>query len=68
MDSYSSLESEKLLLIFAKHTVHSVRWEAARALININFSKGVELLKKMKLEDPHPEIREASNTSLNQIN
>jgi hypothetical protein len=48
------------------HKNHTLRWEAVKALINIDFEKGIKQLNIMK-EDKHPEIRVAALYSLNML-
>lgn len=45
---------------------HNVRWEAARAIISIDFNKGIEALHLLK-QDSHPEILESVHHALHQI-
>ncbi|MGX1929567.1 hypothetical protein [Flagellimonas sp. 2504JD4-2] len=52
------------LINLTKHRVHSVRWEAVKNLIKLDYDEGISVLKHMKCNDPHPEINEAAQTSL----
>ncbi|MCH2033090.1 MAG: HEAT repeat domain-containing protein [Tenacibaculum sp.] len=63
----NSKESIKNLISLTNHKEHIIRWEAVRAIINIDFLKGKEILQNM-LVDPHPEICNAAKKSLIQIN
>jgi len=46
---------------------HSIRWEALKALINLDYESGIIQLNKMLL-DPHPEIQKAAEESLKLLN
>ncbi|RXR17225.1 HEAT repeat domain-containing protein [Flavobacterium amnicola] len=46
---------------------HSIRWEALKALINLDYDSGIIQLKKMLL-DSHPEIQKAAKESLKLLN
>jgi len=58
LDSVSSFES------LYNHPDHFVRWSAISNLIQIDFQKGVTLLKKASTYDCHPHIRNAAVKSL----
>lgn len=49
------------------HKMHTVRWGAVQALINIDYAAGVKVLQNMKT-DPHTEIQSAAATSLKMLN
>ncbi|SEE23037.1 hypothetical protein SAMN04487765_1835 [Tenacibaculum sp. MAR_2010_89] len=59
--------SKALLLKLSQHESHIVRWEAARALINIDFEEGVSVLKRM-MNDKHIEISMAAKQSVQMLN
>ena len=46
---------------------HSIRWEALKVLINLDYDSGIIQLNKMQL-DPHPEIQKAAKDSLKLLN
>ena len=53
----------KPLRWLCNYKAHFVRWSAAEALINIDFDKGIEELKRFR-NDPHIHIRNASKQAL----
>jgi len=59
--------SMDLLLRLSQHKSHIVRWEAVRALINIDFDEGSSMLKKMT-KDEHIEISMAAKRSVQMLN
>ncbi len=54
------------LFEFLENPYHNVRWEAARAIMNIDFDKGLEALLILK-EDTHPDIKQSVDNALKQI-
>jgi hypothetical protein len=54
------------LFVFLKNPFHNVRWEAARAIMNIDFDKGLEALLILK-KDTHPDIKQSVENALKQI-
>ncbi len=54
------------LFHFLKNPYHNVRWEAARAIMNIDFNKGVEAILLLENDD-HPDIRKSVKNALNKI-
>lgn len=63
LGSSSSLNN---LFSFLKNPYHNVRWEAARAIMSIDFNKGLEALSILE-EDKHPDIRMSVKNALQQI-
>jgi hypothetical protein len=56
-----------MLQEFSKHKSHFIRWEAIRTLINIDFELAIKIIKKMSKDDPHIEVRNAAENSINLI-
>lgn len=67
LGNIGDMNSKGLLLKLSKHKSHMVRWEAARALINIDFDEGVSMLKKMT-KDEHLEVSIAARQSIQMLN
>ncbi|WP_114936598.1 HEAT repeat domain-containing protein [Mucilaginibacter endophyticus] len=51
---------------FLDYEDYNVRWEAARAIMLIDFNKGVEALEYLK-KDPHPQIQKSVAGALVQV-
>lgn len=62
-----NMNSKPLLMKLSQHESHMVRWEAARAMINIDFDEGSLMLHKM-IFDPHEELRFAARESIEILN
>jgi hypothetical protein len=63
LGSIGDFNSKKLVKKLCNHTAHLVRWDAVRALINIDFEEGIEMLQKLT-NDSHPEVCDAAKKSL----
>lgn len=48
------------------HENHTIRWKSLQKLINLDYEKGIEALKRMT-EDPHLDIRVAAQKTLERI-
>ena len=59
----SSLDN---LFTFLKNPYHNVRWEAARAIMSIDFNKGLEALSILE-EDDHPDVHLSVKNALQKI-
>lgn len=59
--------SKPLLKKLCNHQAHSVRWDAVRSLICVDFKEGVKMLKQM-INDDHHEVRTAAVRSLEILN
>lgn len=66
LSEIGNIESIEPLIRLTFHENHTIRWKSLNVLINIDFEKGIECLKRM-VNDIHPEIRIAAKSSLNRI-
>ncbi|WP_395641403.1 HEAT repeat domain-containing protein [Rudaea sp.] len=55
------------ILPFTKHSNHSVRWEAMKAIARLSDTEVVRKLLENLANDPHPHIRKAAQNSLQKI-
>jgi hypothetical protein len=60
------LSSVTYLQKFLDYEDYNVRWEAARAIMLIDFNKGMEALEYLK-NDPHPQIQKSVDGALVQV-
>jgi|GEM_PF-6021289 len=49
------------------HENHTIRWKSLQKLINLDYEKGIEVLKHMAAQDQHIEIRVAAQRTLERI-
>jgi len=56
--------SAEVLNKFSKSSVHTVRWEAARAMINIDYHQGLNIIEDMAVNEVHDEVKNTAKQSL----
>jgi len=49
---------------FVKSNIHTVRWEAARAMINIDYQQGLSIIEDMAVNEAHEEVKTTAKRSL----
>lgn len=53
---------------FVTSAIHTVRWENARSMINLDYDNGLAILKDMALNETHEEVKRAALQSLSILN
>jgi len=67
LSQIGNINSKDNLINLCTHEAHIVRWEAVRALMNIDYVAGFNILQNM-VNDKHPEIKKATLKSLEILN
>jgi hypothetical protein len=67
LTNIGDIHSINLVTQFCSHKSHFIRWKAVNSLINIDYEKGIDILKSM-ISDSHPEIQLAAKKSLELLN
>lgn len=49
------------------HANHTIRWKSLECLINLDYERGLDVLKRMASTDKHSEIKRAAQSSLKRI-